>query len=449
MKKTKTRRLAGRIAGILTPLLLSIALAAACFYGSNQAARAEGLQDNVEELYRQSFFELADHVNDMQVALKKLMVVASSQQHVLLLNDIWRLAGAAAANLAALPQSHVDTMSLTRFVIQTGDYAHILSRKVLDGVMLSPADRDQLNKLFEASAAIARDLETRLEQGELPVASLSREDYYQTSQDPSYEDPDSISNYPTLIYDGPFSESTEKAEPQGLSGSDIDQGAALDAALRFLGGGTLHLTDTMEGIMPAYVFSGTDSAGRPLEISVTRRGGSIQWMMMETAGGEEGVPDEQQVASLKAAAQNFLKERGYENLFPTYGQFYSGVAVFNFAAQQDGVILYSDLIKVYVERSSLQVVGFDANNYLFSHRERRLPAPSLDAAAAQGSVSEALEIQSVALALIPKTPLSEVLCYEFKGTCRGASFIVYINAATGSEEEVFEIINSDEGQLVV
>ena len=53
------------------------------------------------------------------------------------------------------------------------------------------------------------------------------------------------------------------------------------------------------------------------------------------------------------------------------------------------------------------------------------------------------------LALIPRTAVTEVLCYEFKGTYGGASFIVYINAVTGSEEQIFEIVNSDEGQLVV
>lgn len=53
------------------------------------------------------------------------------------------------------------------------------------------------------------------------------------------------------------------------------------------------------------------------------------------------------------------------------------------------------------------------------------------------------------LALIPKTALTEVLCFEYKGTCMGASFIVYINARTGAEEDIFEIIDSEDGQLVV
>ena len=38
---------------------------------------------------------------------------------------------------------------------------------------------------------------------------------------------------------------------------------------------------------------------------------------------------------------------------------------------------------------------------------------------------------------------------EFKCTCGETFFIVYVNAETGAEEELFEVLNSDEGDLVV
>ena len=68
---------------------------------------------------------------------------------------------------------------------------------------------------------------------------------------------------------------------------------------------------------------------------------------------------------------------------------------------------------------------------------------------ARERVSESLTVLSARLALIPKTAMTETLCYEFKTTLGDAEFIVYINAVTGDEEEIFEILNSDEGQLVV
>ena len=182
---------------------------------------------------------------------------------------------------------------------------------------------------------------------------------------------------------------------------------------------------------------------------MTKQGGQVLWMMAEISGAAEGVPEKDLTAQYKDAAKAYLDERGYENMEATYAQYYAGVALINFASTQGGVILYSDLVKVYVERDSGAVVGIDAQNYLFSHIDRTLPIPAITVDEARNAVSEQLTIASERLALIPKTVTVEVLCYEFKGQCRGADYIVYINAVTGAEEEIFEIINSDEGELVV
>ena len=184
-------------------------------------------------------------------------------------------------------------------------------------------------------------------------------------------------------------------------------------------------------------------------MQVTRRGGAVLWMMAETYGGPDTPPNVSDTAAYKSVAKAWLDAHGYLGMEATYAQYYAGTAVLNFAATEDGVILYSDLIKVYVDRASCTVSGMDAVNYLFSHTARTLPEGIMTESEARYLVSDGLEIKSVRLALIPKTVLTEVLCYEYKGMCMGSSFIVYINAVSGAEEEIFEIIDSDEGQLVV
>jgi len=127
----------------------------------------------------------------------------------------------------------------------------------------------------------------------------------------------------------------------------------------------------------------------------------------------------------------------------TYAQYYGGAALINCAATQDNVILYSDLIKVWVDRETLEIIGLDARNYLFSHVERNLGEPSIPLEEAEAKVSPKLEIGSRELALIPITPQTEKLCYEFKCTMGEDSYIIYINAEDGSEEQVFRIIDSE------
>ena len=49
----------------------------------------------------------------------------------------------------------------------------------------------------------------------------------------------------------------------------------------------------------------------------------------------------------------------------------------------------------------------------------------------------------------PITPQTERLCYEFRGTCGGEEYIVYISVETGEEEQIFRIINTEDGELVM
>ncbi len=486
---TPVKQRAGRFQraiAIAVPVMLALALAVVCIWASQEKkaaeAKTQALETMVQAGYRQAYYELSDNVNDIQTALKKLQVTASSSRHVLLLSDVWRLSGAAVANMGSVPNSHVDTAELNSFLIRAGDYAHVLTQRILSGSVLSQEDYDQLDSLYEASVKIGNEIAQRISSDDFPIQTLDAEGYYtavgqggqdqgnqQTGQQTASageqggeggqsaegaggqaaEDEDSISDYPTLIYDGPFSESNETAEPRGLSQGEVDEEAAKQAALSYLGGGELTGTGIEEGIIPVYGFYGTDGTGRAVEITVSRQGGAVLWMMAETPAGADGVPEEDTVTRMREAAKAYLDQRGYPGMEATYAQFYDGVGVFNFAATKDDVILYNDLVKVYVERATFTVCGVDANNFLMMHTLRTLPQPALTQEEAAQRVSDSLEVASVRLALVPKTAATEVLCYEFKGTCRGTEFIVYINALSGAEEDIFEIINSEDGQLVV
>jgi len=480
LERERRRRRFRSVITIAVPVLLALALGGVCIYAAErtayaaeQTAYAESLKQKVQSQERDAYYELHNNVNDMQAALLKLNVTASSARHVLLLSDIWRLSAAAVANMATVPVSHVDTSSLNTFLVQAGDYANTLIQRILAGSVLNGEDYEQLDALYEASVRVGNEIKDRLDRGEFPSSLDAPDDSYymqasagqdatgggeQSGQSPPAEDGQSgegstnkenITDYPTLIYDGPFSESNQKAQPRGLPEGEVDENAAMQKALEWLGGGELSPTGYEDGTVPAFGFTGTDAEGRAVDVTVTKQGGAVLWMMGQTEGGSDGVPEEDVTKRLSEAAQAFLEQRGYDGMEPTYAQFYNGVAVFNFAATQDEVILYADLIKVYVEQSSGAIIGVDATNYLMSHTQREFATPAIDEEQASYAVCDGLEVQSTRLALIPKTPSTEVLCYEFKGDCRGQHFIVYINAQTGAEEEIYQVIDSDQGQLVV
>ena len=314
------------------------------------------------------------------------------------------------------------------------------------GGVITEEDSANIATLRDSCASLAAEHERKLSAGEIP--SGGQDAYFVQSEETQYKDSDDIAKFPTLIYDGPFSESSEKLKPLGVSGPEVEQTEAEQTAERITG---LDMTFSgmNEGQIPAYDFSFADKNGNWAEASLTKQGGMLLYYMSSASGNAEGKPGEEEGRKYRDIALAKLKELGYEDMRSTYAQYYGGVAVINFAAVQDEVILYSDLVKVWVDRENQNVCGIDARNYLFSHRPREITQVAVSREEAQSMLSANLTVQSHALALIPITPETETLCHEFKCTLGEDSYILYVNAANGEEEQIFKIIDSEDGQLVI
>jgi len=133
---------------------------------------------------------------------------------------------------------------------------------------------------------------------------------------------------------------------------------------------------------------------------------------------------------------------------PIYYEQGAGMVIFNFAATQNGVILYTDQIKVTVALDNGQILGIEATDYLMTHHQRVIAKPSLTLAQARGKLSPHLtRINSGRLTLIPKETANEVLAYEFRGELNQDTFLIYINASNGKEEQVLRLVRNKEGIL--
>ena len=258
----------------------------------------------------------------------------------------------------------------------------------------------------------------------------------------------SFEQYPALIYDGPFSEHIENRESVMLKNApQITRSEAQRKAEEFLGakGKELEFESLSENTaIESYTFRKT-SGDDDISISVTKNGGYILYYLNNTDTGEE----KYDINSATKAAAEFLSERGYPNMVSSYYEKTDGVATINFAYSQDGVVCYSDLVKVRVALDTGAITGLEAKGYLMNHTERTDTYAALSAEEARAYVSTRLDVSSSGLAIIPKDSMQEVLCYEFHGTFLGKNFLVYVNAANGREEKIFLLIESDDGILTV
>jgi len=96
------------------------------------------------------------------------------------------------------------------------------------------------------------------------------------------------------------------------------------------------------------------------------------------------------------------------------------------------------------------VLGMDARQYLTHHRRRTLPRPRLTEADARSRLNPGWEVSRVQLALIPDlSGTGEVLAYEFQGKLGEDIYLVYINAETGAEEQILQLIVTDGGTFTL
>ncbi|MBC7105280.1 MAG: germination protein YpeB, partial [Firmicutes bacterium] len=190
----------------LLPAVLGLLAAAALAWGFNQYGLRRGLETYLAGRYQRSFYELMAHVQNVEVLLAKALV-ASDQQGAIL-SDVWQQASAAQEALTQLPLGEDVAARTATFLTQVADYAQSFLRR---GVAVEK-EWDNLQNLYRQAGALNKELHdieasygdprayftqlTRLgRQPEGPALAVGFRNVDRTMQ-----------GYPTLVYDGPFSE---------------------------------------------------------------------------------------------------------------------------------------------------------------------------------------------------------------------------------------------------
>ena len=430
----------------IVPALLVTALIASVVWGCSQRKKAEDLRANGEGLDRKTYQELTESVLDMRNSLSKLLVSEAPHTVAMTLDEIWRESGEISALLGRVPQSHPDSYGLNRFLVQTGDYARQLAASVLSGKPISDADRKQLLALYEASGGVYEDLLERLNSGNFPSSPITREEFFsQSAENPGQE-------YPLIEYDGPFSDSTENRMPKN-TGEPIDRETAYSRAAGILGTTSLQSTGHSSGRLPAYSFSGELSDGRSVDISIAENSGALVYFMTTPTGEAEGVPGEEDAAALAEAGKQWLERMGCGRMEPVWTRYMAGSVQISFAAvadsdlpgAEDGILVYGDMIRLWLDRGTGEVIGADTENWLYSHTERSFPQRIIAEEEARAELSPFLEVTDSRLALIPLDDGTERLCWEFRGGFSGSEYLVYLDAGTGDEVRISLLVSDETG----
>lgn len=447
-----SRRSFIRILSYLSAAVMVLVGFTAVTYGEREQYRRQ-----LEFTYMRALQDASDLVSGISFALDKSVYAGTSAQMAALSQSVWRDSSAAKASLSSLPVSAMQLGSTYKFLSQVGDYTLSLTRKLENGQALSEQEKKELMKLRDYASALNRQLsliQSRVSRGETalqPILSASGQDGAQDPQlgesadvpsDGFQEMEDSFSGYPTLIYDGPFSDHLLNRDPRLTQGRDeISREQARSIAAQAAGVSEASLSDRSDedSNLPAYNFSDGQTY-----IGVTKAGGFLLHMANGRAAGGQQIEDE----DAREQAVVYLSSIGLTGLKETYYEKANNVMTINYAHYQEGTICYTDLVKVGVALDSGGIVFFDSRGYIMNHQPRSLGAPALTAQQAQESVSPDLPVSRYRLALIPTHGGGEALCYEFYAAVQGGDeFLVYIDANTGEERQILELIQNETGIL--
>ena len=432
---------------------LTAALIASIIWLAITSNRNRQLANEINNDYNRAFSELTGYVDGIESNLRKSMLVSGPAQLASLSNDIFRQSTAAKSSLGTLPVTEINLENTAKFLSQVGDYTYVLSQNAINGKNISEEDFKNLASLTSYAADLNKSLSDtlgRIYSGEVSLSPQNRSMNTVIAASDIITDMENVEKsfeeYPSLIYDGPFSEHIENRESAMLKNAqEISMEDAKKVAESFLGekGRNLNFeSDTQNTPIDAYTFTSRDDNSN-VSISITKRGGHVLYFLNNRDVFEENL----NFSDCISIGEKFLKDIGYKSLTNSYYDKNSHVATVNFAYIQDGTTCYSDLIKVKIALDNGEILGLEANGYLMNHEIRQIPAPSLSASQARAKVSPHLNVDASGLTLIPKDSLQEVLCYEFHGNFDGRNYLIYINAQNGREEKILMLIESEDGIL--
>jgi spore germination protein len=442
--------------------IVIVVIGAISIWGLYQYKHAANLRQQLDNQYNRAFYDMVGYVNNVDVLLMKSLISATPTRTAATLQEAWRQANLAQANLGQIPVAQQVLANTSKFLTQVGDLSYSLNNQSMQGKNLTDDQYKTIERLYGYSASLSKslnDLQMQITTGRIKWGELANRGtsvFKKTSTSlPSqqFENIDKqFTKYPTLIYDGPFSDHLAKVEAKGLTGDKITREQAKKRVQEVLGADRISaVTDngannaaTFKTYSFIIAFKNAPDK-QTATVDITQKGGHLYQMVYTRPVQKSKLNIDQ----AKAAGKKFLDSHGYPSMKDTYYLKEDNTAIINYAYQQGDVTVYSDLIKVKVALDNGEIIGFESKGYLSAHTVRKITQPKISVDEARKKISTKVKLISSGMAIIPTDYRTELLTYEFKGKLNNKDFLVYINVETGVEENILLLLDTPRGVLTM
>lgn len=450
-KREKKNKYKGAVIGlsIATGILGASTIGLGIAYGVSMS-QADEYSTQLENIYKKNYFELVENANSVDTNISKLLASDDEKYRAKMLAEISQDSKEMQGNIASMPLSGNSIMESVRFINQMSGYTQILEEKIQSGERLNENDLQVLKSMHESLTEMKlflNKMSDRMINGYNIVKARKHHngDFDDFNLDFAQMHADD-SDYPTMIYDGPFSDSVVNKKVEGLSGKEMTKEevhAKVDEI--FKNSTNLKYDGQSNGKFKTFNFMVRNADGQRLFVQATKVGGHILTVSGHNESGTKNLNYEQ----AEKVAQDFAKSAGIENAKTVWHQELDDQIYFNLAPVQKGIILYPDLVKVKVDLQYGNVIGYDAIAYLTNHTTRNLDSAKISESEAKAGIDRSFEIGQGRLSLSPLDFNREVLCWEFECQRDNATYYIYINAETGIEENILKVVETNDGSKLM
>lgn len=394
--------------------------------------------------------ELCESLDNITVSLQKGLYTCTRENLQKIGNDLGRESSCAKVSLSQITDKDMISDEIYKFLSQVGDFTLSLTKKS-DKLAVSEKDAKLLAELYEYSLKLSDTL-TQIRDGVFDgTVAFEKENSYLSERDSAADTlktkmtdtQQSLADYPTLIYDGPFADNVLNKEGGTLlkDQKEITREEAAAKAADLIGTSPASLKEEKdtEDAVELYCFSKGD-----VSVGITKKGGFVCYILNPYTALEQTISEKE---AIKRAAE-YLRQLGYSFMTDSYYSVYDGVCTVNFAYQNEGIIHYADLIKVSVALDTGKVTALDASAYLHNHSERDIYGEKITLEQAVSLLPEGLTLISHRNAVIPLKTGKEAYCYELH--CKdkkGNEALIYIDRQSGEQQDTLLLLYFDGGVL--
>ena len=436
---------------IISCVALLIALGAVLIAFYQLKKTDEQSSKTLESVYSSSYYSMVDSVNNLQVNADKFETLASSSSQRSVLKDMEQDCAYIVAGLSVLPIDAENSNSAIKFFNQVSGMCEAYITAIDKGESLANEQLLLVDKAEYALSIIKSKLNTHNElvrKGDyefIAVGIFDDEGVTQFSSSIGDLTANEV-DYPTMIFDGPFSAALENKKIKGLSTDEVTQDEAYnylkDVVYKDQDVEIEYLQET-NGEFNTYDFKVTREK-IDYYAQVTKR----QGLLLTLSG--YAVTQEPNISSEKAQelAESFANQIGFGELTTTWLEVKENIAYINLAPTQDGVVLYPDLVKVKVDMYAQSIIGFESKNYAFNHVERDFEI-SISVDEAEKELGFDYIILNTRKAIIPLEDDTEVITYEFACDRINGLYYYYVDANTGKLVQILKVVDSNGTPLLV